>query len=132
MIVNCHAIVNFKFSKNLSSLQNQCYKFNIGTISFRFFRGHEVVDHAKQISREFEKSVIQPKLFVMFALDNCNHSMESIFGTVHCINGIMIQVKSTRDNLPSLHDTQDVFQNQVVAVKRKRLFQPTLKNLSPC
>lgn len=92
-----------------------------------------MVDQAKQIFQEFVLSIIQPNLFVTFTLDNCDHNMESIFGTVSCTNGITIQVKSTRDNLPFLHDTQkQVSQNQDAAMKRKRLFQSTQRNLAPC
>ena len=51
------------------------------------------------LSRAYVPSRVQPSVFVTFVYDNCDHNPETLSGvSMHCTNGIIVQVKSARQD----------------------------------
>lgn len=87
------------------------YIFDVGIISFRFFKCYSVVELVRSCYFLWQSQLKWNKAggvcttnytnqFVRFVFDNCDHNIESIFDTLHCTNGMITKVKSTRDHLP--------------------------------
>ena len=84
-------------------------------------------DQAQIVSREFIPTIIQNSSFVTFVFDNCDHNMESIYGaTLHCTNGIIIQVKAQENAIPSICQSIEVASQTRYSIKKKAFILPNL------
>ena len=69
-----------------------------------------------QLSRAYIPTGVQPSTFVTFVFDNCDHNLETLSGiSIHCTNGIIIQMKKQNPQLP-MHIN---IQNTAPITKRK-------------
>lgn len=89
------------------------------------------VEHSQhQVHRSFTPSIIQPSTFVTFVWDNNDINPESLKGiTMHCTNGIVIQLSSSRDESESPSPTFPATASPNPKPKRKS-FQPMLNEIS--
>ena len=89
------------------------------------------VEHSQhQLHRSFTPSSIQPSTFVTFVWDNNDINPESLKGiTMHCTNGIVIQLSSSRDESESPSPTFPATASPNPKPKRKS-FQPMLNEIS--
>ena len=86
------------------------------------------MEHSQhQVHRSFTPSIIQPATFVTFIWDNNDINPESLKGiTMHCTNGIIIQLTSSRNDSESLFPTFPATSspNYPIAKSKKKSFQP--------
>ena len=86
------------------------------------------MEHSQhQVHRSFTPSIIQPATFVTFIWDNNDINPESLKGiTMHCTNGIIIQLTSSRNDSESLSPTFPATSSPhyPIAKSKKKSFQP--------
>ena len=81
------------------------------------------MEHSQhQVHRSFTPSIIQPSTFVTFVWDNNDINPESLKGvTMHCTNGIIVQLSSARNDSQSPSPT---FPATSSPKPKKKSFQP--------
>ena len=80
-----------------------------------------------QLFRTYIPTGVQPSIFVTFVFNNCDHNPETLSGTsIHCANGIIIQMKKQNRQLP-MHIN---IQNNAPITKRKS-FTPVNMDILP-